>query len=161
MRTFLLGAMLILGSAACGAPPPGPPPVAGVVLPRDLAGCYALNRTKSLYFAPPRIRLDSTAAVDESRGFTRDSAWALARLNAQGGAIVDERTHPILYWKAASADSIRIMISTGFSGSALTVAARADGDTLHGRGVEFWDMGPTENDAGPVTLVRIPCVTTR
>jgi hypothetical protein len=159
MRIFLLCWMLILAPAACGAPAAGPPPpVSGAILPRDLAGCYALTTTKRLYFAPPQLRLDSTAAVDQMRGFVRDSAWALARLDREGRPMVDEQQHPILYWTAAPADSILIVISTGFSGSELVVGA-GTGDTLQGRATEFWDMGPSKNDAGAVTLVRIPCVT--
>jgi hypothetical protein len=71
--------------------------------------------------------------------------------------MIDEQRHPILYWTAAPADSMRIVISTGYSGSELVVGA-GTGDTLQGRATEFWDMGPSEDDGGAVTLVRIPCV---
>lgn len=149
--------MLTFAPAACTPPAASPPPSHHAVLPRDLAGCYELHRTKSLYYAPPRLRLDSTAAFYGRSGPVRDSAWQLVRLDTGGRAIVDERRSPILFWKAASADSIRIVISTGYSGSELVVG-QGTGDTLQGRATEFWDMGPSENDGGAVTLVRIPCV---
>ncbi|HEU4880689.1 MAG TPA: hypothetical protein VFT45_00550 [Longimicrobium sp.] len=159
MRIFLLCWMLILAPAACGAPAAGPPPSGTAVLPRDLAGCYELHRTKSLYFAPPRLRLDSTAVSDALRGFIRDSAWALARLDAEGRPIIDDRRQPILYWgKHPASDSVRIMIHTGYSGSELIIAPRPGADTLHGRAMEHWDMGPSHNSAGTVALVRIPCI---
>lgn len=164
--SLLIPACLLLafGAAACGGQrantPPPPPSAAASILARDAPRCHQLRAIRDLYYASPRIRLDTTRAVDPWRGIVRDSAWALTRLDARGAAIVDDWTHPILYWTAASPDSIRIVISTGFSGSTLVVgAASASGDTLRGRAAAFHDVGPTENDAGPVTLVRVPCVT--
>lgn len=165
MRISLLtpaGLLLALGAAACGGQPantpPPPTPAAASILARDAPRCYQLRAIRNLYYASPQIRLETTPVSDPLRGFVRDSSWALTRLDAQGAAIVDQRRHPILYWTAASPDSIRIVISTGFTGSTLVVGA-GGGDTLRGRAVAFHDVGPTSNDAGPVTLVRVPCVT--
>lgn len=153
--------LLVLSAAACGgkraSTPPPPPSAAASILARDAPRCYQLRATRSLYFASPRIRLDTAPADDSWRGIVRESAWALTRLDARGRAVVDDRINPIVYWTAARGDSIHVVMSTGFSGSTLTVGA-AGTDTLRGRGVAFGDAGPTENDAGPVTLVRVPCV---
>lgn len=155
------GLLLAFGAAAClgqRASTPSPPPFAAAsILARDAPRCYELRATRSLYYASPRIRLDTATAVDAWRCIVRESSWALTRLNARGRAVVDDWTNPILYWTAASGDSIRIVMSTGFSGSQLTLGA-AGADTLRGSGTAFGDAGPWRNDAGPVTLVRVPCV---
>jgi hypothetical protein len=165
MRISLITPALLLamGAFACGVQrtnTPAPRPRAtGMILARDAPRCYAIRASASLYYAPPRIRLETTPVADIVRHMARDSAWELTRLDAQGGAIVEERRQPILYWAAAPPDSIRIIISTGFSGSELIVGAAGGADTLRGRAVEFWDVGPSENNAGPVTLAGVPCVT--
>ncbi|HYR09447.1 MAG TPA: hypothetical protein VEQ60_16800 [Longimicrobium sp.] len=154
---WLLLAMGLAGCAARRTNTPPPPPL-HERLERDAPRCYELNAARNLYFAPRRIRLGAGPVTGDRAVFAGDSARALTRLTPDGRAIVEER-RPILYWKPVSADSIRIVISTGFSGSGLTVGARTSADTLRGRAEEFWDMGPTQNDGGSVTLIRVPCVT--
>jgi len=130
-------------------------------LPHDVVGCFALYdqsglpASRSLYFASDRIRLDSAAWV-------RPGTWKATRLGADGGMPGDGRRGNSVYWAADSlaADTIHIMIHTGFSGSELILGVRpAPSDTLHGRALEHWDMGPSTNEAGPVTAIRVPCVT--
>ncbi|MBW3656903.1 MAG: hypothetical protein KY444_12455 [Gemmatimonadetes bacterium] len=51
-----------------------------------------------------------------------------------------------------------MMIHTGYSGTELKLHWAAP-DTLPGVATEHWDVGPPfSNPAGPVLLVRIPCV---
>jgi hypothetical protein len=128
-------------------------------LPQDMAGCYALydeNRlpaSESLYFASDRIRLDTVA-----RG--RPRSWKATRLGGSGRVPPGEDEGRAVYWAADSlaADSIRIMIHNGFSGSELILGVRnARANRFHGRALEHWDIGPSTNDAGLVTAVRVPC----
>ena len=134
---------------------------APVVLPDDLVGCYALYdhrgrpASDSLYFAPPMVRLK--ADPYPVRG---DSAWRLTKLDSAGRVDSDPDAHRgTQYWSAESlSDSIRIRFHTNFSGSELFVNTRAGTDTLHGHAVEHWDIGPSTNDAGPVTAIRVHCL---
>lgn len=161
MRVF--AALLILGAGAaeCARPQPSMGPNAALVLPRDLAGCYALYGGQGapvthLYFAPPQVRLDTTrASWPNDNGRTSRAA----RLDARGRPLADDEM-AILYWHPDSlSDTIHVVTSSGFSGTELIVApGRARRDTLRGRAVEHWDMGPSSNEAGAVMLARVPCV---
>lgn len=168
IRIFSRGAALLLplGMMGCGRPHGGAAE-AEPVLPRDMLGCYAIRdgngrtASDSLYFVPQRVRLDSAAASPQVRAFAGAPAWLLARLDTAGRGLADEaRTTRFLYWAADSlSDSIHVRFSTGFSGTELIVLPRAaPGDTLRGRAVEHRDMGPPfTTDAGPVTMIRVPC----
>lgn len=158
--------LLFAALAACGAPPHAPAPAARAVLPGGLAGCYRLNAGRGqpggshLYYAPPRFRLNADTVSRLVRVFARTRAWTLTRLHADGRPVVEERRQPVLYWAADTAsDSIRIMFHTAHSGSELVVGAPAGADTLRGRAVEHWDVGPPySGDGGPVAIIRIPCI---
>lgn len=153
----IFAALLIIGAGAAACTRPA---ASRVVLPRDLAGCYALYdhrgapASDSLYFAPEQVRLDTA-----SRSRPSDTAlrWSLLPLDAQGRPMHERG---LFLWEPHSlSDSIHIVTTNGFSGTELIVApASARRDTLRGRAVENWDMGPSSDDAGAVTAVRIPCV---
>ncbi|MBB4636888.1 hypothetical protein [Longimicrobium terrae] len=152
LATLLAG----LGGATYGAPGGH----RAVVLPGDMTGCYSLYdergrpASESLYFAPPKVRLDPTPYP--VRG---DSAWRLAKLDRDGRDDADPRSHRgTQYWAADSlTDSIHVVFHTNFSGSELILSRRLDGDTLRGRAMEEWDNGPSTNQAGAVTAIRYPC----
>ncbi|HYW14142.1 MAG TPA: hypothetical protein VE871_19410 [Longimicrobium sp.] len=171
MRSFLrpTWTLLVLGIAGCGRPDAGgAPSVARVVLPRDMAGCYTVHdrhggpTPDSLYFAPPRVRLHAEPASRQARDRAGGTAWALTKLDAGGRpAESRERDRLLLYWAADTlSDSVRINFNAGLSGSELIVLPRpAPADTIRGRAVEHWDMGPPfTTEAGPVTMIRIACV---
>lgn len=163
--TIGLTALVLFG---CGAPAPPTaetrtaetPPQAAPLAPHRLAGCYALYdeagkpASRSLYFASDRVRLDTAALA-------RPGTWRATRLRASGGTLPDGEQGRSVYWAADSlaADTIHVHIHTGFSGSELILGVRpASPDTLHGRALEHWDLGPSTNNAGRATAVRVPCV---
>lgn len=165
MRSAIL--LLVLLVFGCAGPPQSAPERQATTsdaiprLPDDLVGCYALYEqdglpaSRSLYFASDRIRLDSAS-------WARPNTWRATRLGANGRVARDDREGRSVYWAADSlaADTIRIMIHTGFSGSELILGTRTLGpNTLHGRALEHWDLGPSTNEAGPVTAIRVACVT--
>ncbi|WP_329683919.1 hypothetical protein [Longimicrobium sp.] len=136
-----------------------PSPRAVRLPPLELVGCYALYNeagqpaSRSLYFASDRVRL-------EAREWGRPNTWDATRLGADGGIPEDGRQGRNVYWAVDSlaADTIHVHIHTGFSGSELILGVRPASDTLYGRALEHWDMGPSTNDAGRVTAIRVACV---
>jgi hypothetical protein len=160
-RAIWLTALLAFGCASPARSPAERAREAADVplrLPHDMVGCYALygeggrRASQTLYFASDRVQLDSAA-----RG--RSGTWKATRLRADGGLPADGQGRSV-YWAADSlaADTIHIMIHTGFSGSELILGVpAAQLDTLHGRALEHWDMGPSTNKAGRVTAIRVPC----
>lgn len=169
LRNIALPCVLVaLGAMACGQSPGTEIADNRVVLPRDLVGCYALfdhhgrPPSDSLPFAPPKVRLDSARHERSLREGSAETRWALARLDEGGRAITEQGRQPVLYWFADPAsDSVRVRLSTGFYGSELVIDPRTRGDTLRGRATEHTDLGPPQHadaDAGPVTMIRIPCV---
>lgn len=134
---------------------------AALILPADMAGCYALfdkhgrPASKSLYFAPPMVRLDTTARPGDPSG------WRLTKLGPDGDPVTNESgLRGFQYWTVHTApDSVQIHFHTGFSGTEMILPARGPAaETLRGRALEHWDMGPSTNDAGQVTAVRVRCV---
>jgi hypothetical protein len=165
----LLPALASIGLASCGEGDSPARPTDHVVLPRDMVGCYAIYdergrpASERLYFAPPKVRLEATPFSHRFHGgAVRDSTWLLTRLDAAGRPLpAHSGREPFLYWAADSAsDNIRIMFSSGLSGSELTFDPRyAANDTLHGRAQEHWDFGPPfRTNAGRITAIRIPCL---
>lgn len=160
-RAIWPAALLALGCAEASRTTDGPKTSTEALrLPRAMVGCYALYdqegtpASRSLYFASDRIRLDSAA-------WARPNTWKAMRLRANGRTPADGRDGRFVYWAADSlkADTIHIMIHSGFSGSELILGLPpAPTDTLYGRALEHWDMGPSTTDGGPVTAVRVPCV---
>jgi hypothetical protein len=129
-------------------------------LPHNLAGCYALYdadgrpASQSLHYASDKVRLDTAAHP------VRPDAWSVTRLGGDGGMPGDGRGSRSVYWAVDSltADTIRVMIHTGRSGSELILGVGpAAPDTLHGRALEHWDLGPSTDDAGRVMAVRVSC----
>jgi hypothetical protein len=162
MRTILLCSLLTLGLAVPARAQTSAP--AGTAAPHHLVGCYAITDSagrpawRHLYFTTPRIRLDAARLAGPWRS-PAGLAWTLTRLDAAGLPIDEEGRQRPLYWAVdARSDSIRISIHSGYSGTELTVAASAGTDTLRGRAMEHWDVGPSSNNAGRVILLRIPCV---
>lgn len=125
-----------------------------------MTGCYALYdergrpASESLYFAPPKVRLEPTPYP--VRG---DSAWRLAKLDQDGRVDSDPLSRRgTQYWAVDSlTDSIHVVFHTNFSGSELILPRQPDRDTLRGRAVEQWDIGPSINQAGAATAIRYPC----
>lgn len=156
---------IALAALACGEPHPVPAPAArsgATELPDDVAGCYALfgrhggPASDSLYFAPERVRLDTVPF-----GYRADSTWTAIKLDPGGRRIGDARVqHGSRYrYSDQSRDTISLLFHTGRSGSELFLSITDGRDTLRGRAVEHWDLGPSTTDAGPVTVIRIPCRT--
>ena len=132
----------------------------------ELVGCYAIYTRagklldSTFYNSSPLVRLDSTplgiTAHDTVPGIIR----AMARLDQSGRPL--DQTPPTRFsfrsWYADSlSDSIRISFSNGFSGAEAILAAPGRVDTLWGRIVENWDVGPTTNSRGRIYAVRVRC----
>ena len=119
----------------------------------SLAGCYALfdraghPAARSLYWAPSFTKLDTSP---EGRAWKLDAAM---RTELPEDTVMETRE-----WTVDSlADTLRITFHNGFSGSTFVLGVRAGTDTLRGHGIEHWDFGPSETNAGAVSAVRIPC----
>jgi hypothetical protein len=131
MRTLVRCISVVFALAACGGPRHAAMP-APAVLPRDLAGCYALPGVAREEFGVTTILLD-TALLVRPREFAGESRWAAARVDAAGRRIPQEGPWPVLYWTPHwGPDSVRIMMGHGWGGVALFLATRARGDTLRG-----------------------------
>jgi hypothetical protein len=165
MRILWCGMLLCVVLAACGRPPASAPaPVAAAILPRDMAGCYALNDSAgqpiswSLTFVPPMVRLYPSSATSQLALVAGNSAWAMLRLDSAGYPLDGVGSQPMVYWTAhPAADSVRLLMSTGYIGAELIIPAQARGDTLRGRMLRHWGAAPPA-DAGTVAVVRTRCL---
>lgn len=120
----------------------------------DAAGKPAWS---ALYQASPAVRLDTTLTAVLYPGRC-EVTRSLTRLNAEGGALPDDRRSSFLAWSIDPAsDSVKVDFSTGYSGALLILSHARLPDTLSGRAEEHWDTGPSVNQAGLVLLVRMPC----
>jgi len=159
LAAVCVGALPVL--VACGGEAAREPSRAGRSEPATvrerMAGCYdLLDRNgklaaRSLWGAASRIRLEMT---DERRPRERNGIvwrWQLSRL-----AIGREPGGPAEAGWAADprSDSVRVMLSDGFSGTELVLPSH--GDTLVGRATGHWDF-TSDSDEGRVTAVRIAC----
>lgn len=119
-RTVLFIVLTAFGCGGCARPAVDRAHDTARLPPHNLAGCYALfdeagrPASKSLYYASDRVRLDTLA-------WGRPGTWEITRLGADGGMPADGRQGGSVYWAVDSfaADTIRIHIHTGFSGSEL------------------------------------------
>ena len=143
----LLGALI--ASCVGGRAPAHEPAEAATPARADwiarLPGCYALfdhadrPASSSLYGAPDRVRLEIGGRASKL------TSRATSDEMEQAGWRVDART-----------DTVHVVFRR-FSGTEFLFALRPRGDTLFGRAVEHWDLGPRSEDAGPAWAVRIPC----
>lgn len=161
MRTSLRWAVLLIALGACAPGRPGELEAAAV-LPGDLTGCHQLHQTSGTYFASRLVRLNPDTVPRSIRWFVRDStspAWTITRLDAEGRPMRG-RSGAVLFWQRDSdSDSIRIMMHTGLSGTELMLGPPVSTDTLRGRAIEFWDVGPPfSSPARPVSFVRVSCL---
>jgi hypothetical protein len=126
----------------------------------EAVGCWALfdqtgqSAQGRLYWAP------AVARLLETREEAGSGEFHLVRLDSAGRNMRTERERGFTYWSADSlTDSIRIGVSSGFSGTqfvfALPVAERAR-DTVRGRAYEHWDYKANTN-RGRAMAVRTSC----
>lgn len=161
MRISLCWAVLFIAWSACGREQSARLS-AELELPGDLVGCYELHRAKDLYYASPRVRLNGDTLTWWNRRFAEDStadAWTLVRLDADGRPM-EEHDHQVLYWqREGTSGRLRVVLSSGHSGTELSLGTSASTDTIRGHATEHWDFGPPfTNRGGPVSLIRIPCL---
>ncbi len=132
----------------------------------ELVGCYALYTPggklldSTFYNASPLVRLDSSPLGITARDTVPGIFRRMVRLDRSGHPVdrMDSTSFSFRSWYADSlSDSIRASFSDGFSGAEVILAAPGRVDTLWGRIVENWDMGPTTNDRGRVYAVRVRC----
>ena len=130
-------------------------------------GCYELltqtgTRVDSTFYnASPLVRLDSSGIhstiTDTLPGILR----SLVRLDT-GGRALDPAILQLqsFHWAADSlTDSIWLSFFDGLSGTVVILAAPAlVTDTLWGRLMERWDVGPSVFDRGSVHAIRVRCV---
>ena len=157
--------LVMLAVTACHrAPAEGRAWVPRSALRRELVGCLALRDARGraadsgYYGASPRVWLDTVpiGSIDPLAG----AAWLLRRLDAEGRPLDQAVPHPLFSprWTADSlTDSVRLSFHDGFSGAVFILAAPAGADTLRGRAVEYWDVGPSKTNRGRVWALRIRC----
>ena len=150
---------------------PDPPSVARDALPPGILGCWALydNKGKPVrggdyYWSPGHVRLDSTprpSSYDRDPGVIR-RAIRLGPLPLHPGAPVGEEWN---VWTVDSlADTVRIEFAPGFGsgypGTEFILAlpsGRRQVDTLRGRAVAHFRIGPLPRRIGRASAVRVPC----
>lgn len=125
------------------------PPVASESLPRRVPGCYVLAlQGLSGYEVPAAVWLDTVILTAK---FGRESR-VVKRVRAVPGA------PPIHYmasgWYVGKGDSVRVFLSSGTH--YVSFGLQMWGDSLAGRGFEWWDMGP-QLDSGWVRATRADC----
>lgn len=158
MRLVLRGAVATLLLAGCAS---SSARVTAVALPEDLAGCFALQAQKGLYYTSPRLELSRDTISRQTRLFFRDTlpAWTLTRLDERGRDAYGRDFDVRYWWRYPGSDSIGVITHTGLSGTELKVRFTESADTLRGTAVEHWDFGPPFSSPGaPVSLVRVPCL---
>jgi hypothetical protein len=151
-RALVLG---ILSQAACARPistPVPPLPTALTSIVRAYAGCWTLSFDRPF----PGAGIDTvvTVALDTSIISVRgDHAALLAR--GLAGFTRGRKTPFALLWQPqVPPDTTELAIrSTSGVGWRLWVV----GDSVTGRAFEFWDLGPSETDAGHVRGHRLAC----
>ena len=130
------------------------------VTPPDRVQCYDLALSPwqgpddsepyaLLYAPPPRIRLDTTRADDNSSGY---------RLSEPPGALPS--VHEFRSWRrAASGDALMLGWSTGTAGlsARLDMTERGWNDTLRGRAKTFVDVGGAPRYTADITAVPVDC----
>jgi hypothetical protein len=135
----------------------------------SVLGCWALYDSagapaaKNLYWAASLARLDRDTLEGPYSGIP-GAARVAVKLESTGqpffASNVDRR-HQTISWTADSlADTIRVMFSSGFSGTSFVFGIPKGDvrtDTLRGRAIEFFDVGPSESDAGRAHAIRVEC----
>ncbi len=146
-----------------------PIPAARTELRSEMLGCYALYTRRGtpldstvFYHASPVVRLDSSSVRSSQNDVpTADGRRHLHRLSATLQPLSrDERHIPWeSWWSDRDTDTLRIGLSTGFSGTMLALApVTTTADTLRGRVEVRWDSGPPfVTDRTRALAVRIPC----
>lgn len=100
------------------------------------------------YLPPPRIEL--TDAHVSSRGETDEGPY---RHRPAPGSLPSP--HALTHWGRVAEDSIRVVWSTGYIGTAGRFEQK--GDTLHGRLRTFTDVIPHQKHRTEARLVRVSC----
>ena len=168
---FVLGIPVLALLACAGertASPTWNEPLPRDGLRREALGCFFLlmadgrRASDTLYDVPIGVRLDSSAFPTTTSYTSPGVVRALQALDS-AGRIVDTLNREITtlrFWSADSlTDSIRLELQVDMSGvtMALAVPKAQPVDTLHGRAMAFWDLGPSNEEAGIVMAVRTPC----
>ncbi|MBB4634724.1 hypothetical protein [Longimicrobium terrae] len=67
--------------------------------------------------------------------------------------------HEVMYWRFdGDSARVRVMLSSGHSGTELLLRVPSSPDTLKGSATEHWDFGTPFTNGGSVSLVRVPCL---
>jgi hypothetical protein len=164
MRVRWVWAIVVATSIACSTNRP----LAAPVYPRDLVGCYALYdstggfASKTLYFVPPFVELDSMPRVVNVSNYEQfGRSWSLTRLDSARRAM-PQTFVPVpygLHWNInATADSVYMAFTNGFSGTTFAFAlAGVQRGKLRGVAREFSDGGPQERGPLAVSATRVEC----
>lgn len=143
------------------------PPLSRAGLRNEAVGCWVLldstlqSAASTLYWAPAITYLsprpDSSRWANQGRPFR-----AASRLDESGrdlNALDDPRRRGLNAWSADSlSDSIRVIFTSGFSGTWFTfsIPSGTTADTLRGFAVERWDYKP-DTQRGAAFAVRRRC----
>ena len=173
--TVLLTACMVGGCAR--TLPPRATGLSGNGVRLDLLGCYSLRDKRghpldsTFYNSTDLVRLDTLpapATPDESKTRTtgdhpapgyRGQGYGLMVPLGDRARQIRSGTDGTFSWRLDSVtDTLELSFIDGFSGAKLRLDATPPlGDTLRGRIAEHWDLGPSENDRGAASAIRVRC----
>lgn len=146
--------LLLLGACAKPLPPaPLPPLPTGLASTvRAYAGCWALGFDRTF----PGAEIDSavTVALDTVIIQVRGERAALRARGLTGFTRGRKEPFELLWEPRLPPDTTQLAIR-GLSGVGWRLAVM--GDSVSGRGFEYWDLGPDETAAGSVWGHRVAC----